>query len=172
MREIQHYDVPKKSESKTEGSGAGADLEKQQAVIRAMQWAWKGYKDFAWGHDELHPVSKGFGEWFGLGLTLIDALDTLWLMGLTAEFGEAREWVRAELSTGLRKDQDVNLFETTIRVLGGLQGKQVRARRRLLTRVKTCLLGCGRHAPHATRVLIAHRSCFVAALEDGEAAQE
>lgn len=48
----------------------------------AFKHAWKGYKDYAWGHDELKPISKSFGEWFGLGLTLIDALDTMWIMDL------------------------------------------------------------------------------------------
>lgn len=44
--------------------------------------AWEGYRTFAWGHDELKPVSRSFNEWFGLGLTLVDALDTLWILGL------------------------------------------------------------------------------------------
>lgn len=48
----------------------------------AFRHAWKGYKDFAWGHDELKPISKSYTEWFGLGLTLIDALDTMWILGL------------------------------------------------------------------------------------------
>lgn len=48
----------------------------------AFRHAWKGYKDFAWGHDELRPLSKSYSEWFGLGLTLIDALDTMWILGL------------------------------------------------------------------------------------------
>lgn len=48
----------------------------------AFRHAWKGYKDFAWGHDELRPLSKSYNEWFGLGLTLIDALDTMWILGL------------------------------------------------------------------------------------------
>lgn len=52
------------------------------AVIEAFRHAWKGYKDFAWGHDELKPLSKSYSEWFGLGLTLIDALDTMWILGL------------------------------------------------------------------------------------------
>lgn len=52
------------------------------AVIEAFHHAWKGYKEFAWGHDELKPISKSFSEWFGLGLTLIDALDTMWILGL------------------------------------------------------------------------------------------
>uniref|UniRef100_A0A4W6EXX6 alpha-1,2-Mannosidase n=1 Tax=Lates calcarifer TaxID=8187 RepID=A0A4W6EXX6_LATCA len=79
---------------------------------------WKGYKDHAWGHDELKPISKSFGEWFGLGLTLIDSLDTMWIMGLKEEFEEAKNWVEKELS--FNKNVDVNLFETTIRILGGL----------------------------------------------------
>lgn len=53
-----------------------------EAVREAFRHAWKGYKDFAWGHDELKPISKSYGEWFGLGLTLIDALDTMWILGL------------------------------------------------------------------------------------------
>lgn len=53
-----------------------------EAVRDAFRHAWKGYKDYAWGHDELKPISKSFGEWFGLGLTLIDSLDTMWIMGL------------------------------------------------------------------------------------------
>lgn len=55
---------------------------KLEAVREAFRHAWKGYKDFAWGHDELRPISKSYGEWFGLGLTLIDALDTMWILGL------------------------------------------------------------------------------------------
>uniref|UniRef100_A0A668UES3 alpha-1,2-Mannosidase n=1 Tax=Oreochromis aureus TaxID=47969 RepID=A0A668UES3_OREAU len=83
-----------------------------------LQHAWKGYKDFAWGHDELRPVSKSYSEWFGLGLTLIDALDTMWILNLKEEFEEAKAWVATKLT--FNKNVDVNLFETTIRILGGL----------------------------------------------------
>ncbi|XP_077088848.1 endoplasmic reticulum mannosyl-oligosaccharide 1,2-alpha-mannosidase isoform X1 [Siphateles boraxobius] len=89
-----------------------------EAVREAFRHAWKGYKAFAWGHDELKPISKTHGEWFGLGLTLIDALDTMWILGLKDEFAEARKWVETELS--FSKNVDVNLFESTIRILGGL----------------------------------------------------
>uniref|UniRef100_A0A672GGW6 alpha-1,2-Mannosidase n=1 Tax=Salarias fasciatus TaxID=181472 RepID=A0A672GGW6_SALFA len=78
----------------------------------------EGYKEFAWGHDELRPISKSYSEWFGLGLTLIDALDTMWILGLKEEFEEARAWVSTELS--FNRNVDVNLFESTIRILGGL----------------------------------------------------
>uniref|UniRef100_A0A8C6QB22 alpha-1,2-Mannosidase n=2 Tax=Nannospalax galili TaxID=1026970 RepID=A0A8C6QB22_NANGA len=92
--------------------------ERQEGVIEAFLHAWRGYRKFAWGHDELKPVSKTFNEWFGLGLTLIDALDTMWILGLKQEFEEARKWVSENLH--FEKNVDVNLFESTIRILGGL----------------------------------------------------
>ena len=92
--------------------------QRQEEVISAFKHAWKAYKMYAWGKDELKPVSKKSNEWFNLGLTLVDALDTMWLMGLTEEFSEACEWVKHEMV--IAQDKDVNLFETTIRVLGGL----------------------------------------------------
>lgn len=61
---------------------AAAAHERQKAVVEAFQHAWKGYKEFAWGQDELKPISKSYGTWFGLGLTLVDALDTMWIIGL------------------------------------------------------------------------------------------
>lgn len=91
---------------------------RQKEVIAAFKHAWKAYKMYAWGKDELRPISRKSNEWFNLGLTLVDALDTMWLMGLTEEFNEAQEWVEKEMV--IAQDKDVNLFETTIRVLGGL----------------------------------------------------
>lgn len=91
---------------------------RQQAVVAAFKHAWKGYKDHAWGFDELKPLSKGHHTWFDLGLTLVDSLDTMWLMGLKEEFQEARDWVANKMI--IQQNRDVNLFETTIRVLGGL----------------------------------------------------
>ncbi|XP_077398995.1 endoplasmic reticulum mannosyl-oligosaccharide 1,2-alpha-mannosidase [Vanacampus margaritifer] len=94
------------------------DVDRLEAVRDAFRHAWKGYKDYAWGHDELKPISKSFSEWFGLGLTLIDSLDTMWIMDLKEEFAEAKQWIEKELS--FNQNVDVNLFETTIRILGGL----------------------------------------------------
>ena len=61
-------------------------------------------------HAGSHPHSQ---NWFGLGLTLIDSLDTMYIMGLTDEFEEAKDWVGESLDFSINKD--VNLFETTIR---------------------------------------------------------
>lgn len=92
--------------------------ERQKKVVQAFKHAWEGYKKYAWGHDELRPLSRSYSEWFGIGLTIIDSLDTMLLMNLRKEFQQAREWVANSLS--FEKNVDVNLFETTIRVLGGL----------------------------------------------------
>jgi len=96
----------------------GPTNERQKSVVEAFLHAWKGYKTHAWGHDHLKPISRTSNNWFHLGLTLIDSLDTMYIMGLNKEFNEARLWVRDSLS--FNGNRDVNLFETTIRILGGL----------------------------------------------------
>lgn len=60
----------------------GPTNEKQRAVVDAFLHAWKGYKSYAWGHDHLKPISRTYNDWFHLGLTLIDSLDTMYIMGL------------------------------------------------------------------------------------------
>ncbi|PRW56395.1 mannosyl-oligosaccharide 1,2-alpha-mannosidase [Chlorella sorokiniana] len=76
--------------------------------------------------DELHPQNKsskagvlgGGGTLSGMGVSMVDALSTLWLMGLHTEFWEARNW----LLQHLRFDQPgtVSFFEAVISVVGGL----------------------------------------------------
>ncbi|XP_064460068.1 endoplasmic reticulum mannosyl-oligosaccharide 1,2-alpha-mannosidase-like isoform X2 [Ornithodoros turicata] len=95
-----------------------ATVDRKAAVVRAFQHAWRGYRRYAWGHDHLRPISKDFHDWFGLGLTIVDAMDTLFIMGLSEELQEARTWVSKSLHFDIAKD--VNLFETTIRVMGSL----------------------------------------------------
>ena len=91
---------------------------RQKAVVNAFRHAWKGYKAYAWGRDELRPLSRSYSTWFDVGLTMIDSLDTMWLMDLKDEFNEARDWVKSSLT--FDKHKFVNLFEVTIRVLGSL----------------------------------------------------
>ena len=55
------------------------------------------------GHDELRPLSRaGKDDFGGLGATIVDSLDTLWMLGLEAEFARARAWVADELSFNRR----------------------------------------------------------------------
>merc|ERR1719428_2688590 len=52
-------------------------------------------------------------------MTLLDALSTLWVMGLKQEFDEATDWIENNLNWD-RSSGFVSFFETTIRVVGGL----------------------------------------------------
>eukprot|EP00164_Ancoracysta_twista_P002808 GFYU01003736.1.p1 GENE.GFYU01003736.1~~GFYU01003736.1.p1 ORF type:complete len:603 (+),score=177.51 GFYU01003736.1:130-1938(+) len=92
--------------------------ERRQAIRDAMKHAWDGYKKFAWGKDELKPVSKSFQDWLQMGCTIVDSMDTLWLMGLKDEFDEGRDWIAQHLD--FNRDNGISVFETTIRSLGGL----------------------------------------------------
>jgi mannosyl-oligosaccharide alpha-1,2-mannosidase len=88
-------------------------------VKAAMQHAWQGYTTYAFGQDEVLPQSaKGSNNWGGQGITLVDSLDTLWLMNMTTEFSAAKEWVAKHLDHS--HVGSVSVFETTIRDLGGL----------------------------------------------------
>jgi ER degradation enhancer, mannosidase alpha-like 2 len=82
--------------------------------------AWNGYKKYAWGHDDLKPISKGYHDWYAepLLMTPVDALDTMILMGLKDEANTTREYIARNLS--FDKDIEVQNFEITIRLLGGL----------------------------------------------------
>ena len=95
--------------------------------------AWNNYKRYAWGHDELRPLSKTPFDWYGQSLlmTPVDALDTLVLMGLKDEADADRELIATTLD--FNQDIYVKNFEITIRLLGGLlSGYQLTGDERLL----------------------------------------
>ena len=94
--------------------------ERKNKVKDAFLHSWNAYRRDAWGKDEYHPIAKYGTNMIrkGQGFTIVDSLDTILLMGLEKEFQEAKAWVRDELD--FNQDGEVNLFETTIRVLGGL----------------------------------------------------
>ncbi len=82
--------------------------------------AWNGYKKYAWGYDALKPLSKEPHNWYkkSLLMTPVDAFDTMILMGLTEEAGEAKELIFKDLDFDV--DMEVQNFEVSIRILGGL----------------------------------------------------
>ncbi|GLJ43372.1 hypothetical protein SUGI_0900980 [Cryptomeria japonica] len=95
------------------------NMERQIKVKEAMLHAWTSYEKYAWGYDELQPQSRsGVNNFGGLGASIIDSLDTLYIMGLDEQFQKAKEWVTNSLD--FNKDVDASVFETTIRVVGGL----------------------------------------------------
>lgn len=93
---------------------------RQKAVRDEFLRSYRSYQKFAWMRDELEPLAAtgkdNFGGW---AATLVDSLDTLWIMGLKKEFHEAAQAV-ASLNWGDVHVGAVNLFETTIRHLGGI----------------------------------------------------
>lgn len=72
------------------------------------------------GYDEFYPLTKTGKQMTpkGMGWIIVDALDTMMLMNLTSRITKARSWITTKLDYD--QDQEVNTFETTIRMLGGL----------------------------------------------------
>ncbi|RDX86724.1 Mannosyl-oligosaccharide 1,2-alpha-mannosidase MNS1, partial [Mucuna pruriens] len=75
------------------------NIQRRDKVKDAMLHAWTSYEKFAWGKDELKPQSmNGVDSFGGLGATLVDSLDTLFIMGLDTQFARAREILGGLLS--------------------------------------------------------------------------
>ncbi|KAL2890873.1 glycoside hydrolase family 47 protein [Ceratocystis lukuohia] len=93
---------------------------RQHAVLLEMKHAWSGYRTYAWMHDELAPNTFTYKDPFcGWAATLVDSLDTLWIMGLHDEFDEAAKAVKL-IDFTWTKRHEIPVFETIIRYLGGL----------------------------------------------------
>ncbi|PNS15951.1 Mannosyl-oligosaccharide 1,2-alpha-mannosidase IC [Sphaceloma murrayae] len=91
-----------------------------QAVKNTFIHSWQGYKKHAWLQDEVAPLTgrarNGFGGW---GATLVDSLDTLWIMGMKRDFLQAVDALDY-IDFSSCPDDRISVFETTIRYLGGL----------------------------------------------------
>lgn len=96
-------------------------IARQVKVKEAFIHAWSGYRKYAMGYDELMPLSqRGVDGLGGLGATIVDSLDTAMIMGIDEVASEAGDWIEKHLMERINGKGQVNLFETTIRVLGGL----------------------------------------------------
>jgi len=68
-----------------------------------MKHAWDGYAKYSWGANEVRPISlRGhsasiFGS-AAMGATIIDAMDTLYIMGMMDEFNKGKEWIEQSLN--------------------------------------------------------------------------
>ncbi|KAI0205401.1 family 47 glycosyl hydrolase [Astrocystis sublimbata] len=93
---------------------------RQREVKSAFVKSWMSYRRYAWLSDELTPVSGSKKDTFGgWAATLVDSLDSLWIMGLRDEFYDAVA-ATAHIDWSDTKETACNWFETTIRHLGGL----------------------------------------------------
>ena len=119
-------------------------------VRRVFQQDWQNYRELAWMHDSFAPISgHGKSQFSGWSATLVDSLDTLWMMGLREEFDEAVAAV-AGIDFGVSTSKRVSVFETTIRYLGGLLAAYDLSRRDVLL-IKAVELGDLIYAAFNTR---------------------
>lgn len=97
-------------------------LQMREKVKEMMKFAWDNYKRYAWGKNELRPLTRNghIGNMFGglRGASIVDSLDTLYIMGLMDEYEEAKEWVQNNLD--LNSNGEASVFEVNIRYVGGL----------------------------------------------------
>ncbi|KAI0835925.1 glycoside hydrolase family 47 protein [Hypoxylon sp. FL0890] len=106
--------------------------ERRRKVREIFMGDWGAYKKYAWMKDALKPLSGGFQDQFsGWAATLVDSLDTLWMMGLREEFDEAVDAV-VQIDFGKSSSGRVNTFETNIRYLGGLMAAYDLSKREVL----------------------------------------
>ena len=81
--------------------------------------AYNSYINNAYPFDELKPIScSGFDTWGSYSLTLIDSLDMLIILSNRTEFERVIKLIEKNLD--FNKDINVSVFETNIRVIGGL----------------------------------------------------
>lgn len=116
LPQVQHGFGPETDEAKA------IRLQRLGAVKSSFEHSWAGYKAHAWMQDELSPLNGGsvqaFGGW---AATLVDSLDTLWIMGMKEEFDEAVDAAK-DIDFNSTSEEMLNIFETTIRYLGGFLG--------------------------------------------------
>ncbi|KAL2064638.1 hypothetical protein VTL71DRAFT_3775 [Oculimacula yallundae] len=94
-------------------------LQRRAAVKESFVHSWTGYKEHAWLRDEVAPLSGQYKDTFGgWAATLVDALDTLWIMGMKEDFEIAVNAVK-EIDFSTTEADTINVFETTIRYMGG-----------------------------------------------------
>uniref|UniRef100_A0A8C9Y789 alpha-1,2-Mannosidase n=2 Tax=Percomorphaceae TaxID=1489872 RepID=A0A8C9Y789_SANLU len=96
--------------------------DRRAKIKEMMKHAWGNYRRYAWGSNELRPISKQghSSNLFGdiKGATIVDALDTLHIMEMFEEFDAATDWVEKNLDFNV--NAEVSVFEVNIRFVGGL----------------------------------------------------
>ncbi|CAK8693848.1 unnamed protein product [Clavelina lepadiformis] len=108
---------------------ASLDLSSLRDQVKAIFYhAYNGYLDHAFPYDELRPLScDGIDTWGSYSLTLVDALDTLAVLGNQSEFQRVSEILIDRLDFNV--DLNVSVFETNIRVVGGLLSAHLMAQK-------------------------------------------
>ncbi|MFF4650665.1 glycoside hydrolase family 47 protein [Streptomyces sp. NPDC001380] len=116
-----------------------SDAEVARQVRAEFVHSWEGYKRSAWGRDEVRPLSAGHNDFYlpgrTFGLSIVEALDTLWVMELDHEVKRAADWIEKHFDPA--QDGDIHVFEAVIRLVGGLlSGHLCTGRPKLLARCR------------------------------------
>eukprot|EP01101_Sappina_pedata_P007691 TRINITY_DN4112_c0_g1_i1.p1 TRINITY_DN4112_c0_g1~~TRINITY_DN4112_c0_g1_i1.p1 ORF type:complete len:657 (+),score=259.98 TRINITY_DN4112_c0_g1_i1:2-1972(+) len=113
---------PKKIEHNAYVNGDDAlvkeNAERSQAIVKAIEHAWLGYEKFAFGKDEVKPVSQTATNWLNMGAMILDSIDLFYITGLERQYKQCKDWITNELQ--FNQEMMISTFETTIRSLGGL----------------------------------------------------
>lgn len=86
----------------------------RERIVNMFKYAYENYLQYAYPYDELRPLScDGIDTWGKFSLTLIDALDTLAVLGNYSEFRRVSEIVTQNIDFDI--NVNVSVFETNIR---------------------------------------------------------
>ncbi|CAH8544777.1 unnamed protein product [Schistosoma mattheei] len=109
--------------------GFARNMENLKDRVRKIFYhAYDNYLKYAYPLDELRPLScDGHDTWGSFSLTLVDALDTLVIMDNVTEFRRAARALLDHLDS--EKNVNASVFETNIRVVGGLISAHLLSRR-------------------------------------------
>lgn len=109
------------SSAQTEKFPEPLKKEMRDKIVEACRHAWEGYRQFAWGYDDLKPLTKSGSNWYrhSLLMTPVDAYDTFVMLGMKKEAEEAKQLILSQLNFDV--NNEVQVFEIVIRLLGGLE---------------------------------------------------
>ena len=104
------------------GSDRDSKDESKMNFIKGMiLHAYNGYKEYAWGSDEVNPISETAYNWYSNAtflMTPVDMLDTLYIIGAKKEFEEAKKLILTNMT--FNQPVTINAFDINIRIIGGL----------------------------------------------------
>ena len=113
--------TPQKKPSTTKPTASEEEnARRQAAVAAAFNFTLSNYIARAMGADELRPVSGNPFNDLNYACTLVDAMSTALVMGMDEQYRVLRDYVVSERFDPFNRGR-VSVFETTIRVLGGLE---------------------------------------------------
>jgi ER degradation enhancer, mannosidase alpha-like 2 len=93
--------------------------EMKPLVVMMIRHGFESYIRHAFPSDEIRPIEGTGHDTLGsYALTLVDSLDLLALSGMHDEFRQHSRWVQEHVHFAI--DKEVSVFETSIRILGGL----------------------------------------------------